>query len=108
MPNHRDENYCGLFPGLGQLLQGRKALGAIVISLSVICLITFFGQITEEVNEAAQRIAQGGSTDILRIQAESHEIVANLKTPIFLISFYGLVTLWAFSVLEIFFPIRKK
>lgn len=97
-----------VFPGLGQLSQGKKTLGFIIIAACVICLYIVLGEATNEMNAAAQRILNSGSIDPFRIQEEAHDILLHLKTFKFLAALYSLIALWVFSMINIFKPINRN
>lgn len=96
-----------LFPGLGQLTQGKKLLGFMIIAGTFICLLVVFSTAMGEINAAAERIINEGSMDAFRIQQEAHQVLTELKTPGFLFALYSLIALWFFSMVEIFRPTKK-
>lgn len=98
---------AAVFPGLGQLSQGKKPLGIFIMVACGLCLFIVLGEAMGEINAAAQRMAQSGSLDIFRAQEESHAIIMNLKTPKFLTALYALIGLWVYSIIEIFEPFKK-
>ncbi len=91
-----------LFPGLGQLVQGKKFLGLSIMLIISICIYMVFGEAFSQIHEAAQRMAAEGSVDAFRAQQEAHHIVANLNTPKFLTALYTLLLVWIFSAVEVF------
>ena len=93
---------AAIFPGLGQLAQGKRKLGGTIILLMCVLLYVFVGEAFSEIHAAAQRIIESGSSDYFRLHQESQQIIQNLNTPRFLFSFYGAIALWVFSFIEVF------
>jgi len=96
-----------VFPGLGQLSQGKKKLGLFIMALCAVCVFIVIGEAMSEINAASERMLQSGSVDVLRAQEEAHDIINNLKTFKFLGALYALIGIWLFSIIEVIRPLSK-
>lgn len=97
-----------IFPGLGQLSQKRYVMGALLISISALCLYIVVGEMITEINLASERIIASGSMDMNRVHVEARELVMNLDTPLFLTAAYALIATWLFGAMEVFKPLLNK
>ena len=96
-----------IFPGLGQFAQGKKRLGIALMILTLICVYVVFSQVYSQMNAMMAQMEQTGMVDFMVIQEESERISRELNNPVFIISSYGLMGLWLFSIVEIFRKAEK-
>jgi|GEM_PF-3781561 len=90
-----------VFPGLGQLTQGKKVIGTLIIAISVVLLFLLLKHISQEIITTSQALAASGKTQISDAMQASQTIVRNLSQSSFFFVFYGLVGIWLFSMLEV-------
>jgi len=97
-----------IFPGLGQLAQGKKRLGLIIMMITLVCVYIVFSQVYSQMDAMMTQMEQTGMVDFMVIQEESERISQELNNPSFIISSYGLFALWIFSIIEVFRKASKK
>ncbi len=97
-----------VYPGLGHLSLNHKRRGAIIIVLVTACLVVL---ISEAVNQAqavvAQIQTQGNAIDISTITAAANQAAASADSTLSNISFYSIVILWGYSIVDAFLLGKK-
>lgn len=89
-----------IFPGAGQLSQGKKGLGLAIIGLSAAFLFIIIAQVFGEINAAANMMASSGRISLMDALEASQSIIQNLKNQGVLVPIGGLLGLWVFSMVE--------